>query len=248
LPEIAHREIANSLVLSGLITRELESGLRHQGSEVHMIWTKQKYVLGGSAALLAAALTVAGAAQIRHRIEANRVVPITVPGDTSIHVTLNQAVSSDLSRPGDHFTATISQPIILDDRTVIPEGAEVEGIVVDARRSGRLKGRAHLNLALESVNVNGVDYAIRTTSTVRVGGKHKKRNIAWIAGGAGGGALIGGLAAGGEGALIGGPIGAGAGTAVAFFTGRKDIHLRAETPLSFKLAEPVTIDTKNTKA
>ena len=213
-----------------------------------MIWTRRKYILGGGAVLLAAALAVAGGTQIRHRIEANRIVPITVPDDTSIHVTLNQAVSSDQSRPGDHFTATVSQPIILDDKTVVPEGAEVEGIVVDARRSGRLRGRAHLQLALESVDVNGTDYKIRTGSTVRIGGKHRDRNIAWIAGGAGGGALIGGIAAGGEGALIGGPIGAGAGMTVALLTGRKDIHLRAETPLSFKLAEPVTINTKNTTA
>jgi hypothetical protein len=39
-------------------------------------------------------------------------------------------------------------------------------------------------------------------------------------------------------------VGAGAGTAVAFFTGKKDIHLRAETPLTFKLAGPLTISAK----
>ena len=44
--------------------------------------------------------------------------------------------------------------------------------------------------------------------------------------------------------LIGGPVGAGAGTTVAFLTGKKDIHLRPETPLTFKLAEPVTIPVK----
>jgi hypothetical protein len=49
-------------------------------------------------------------------------------------------------------------------------------------------------------------------------------------------------AAGGEGALIGGPVGAGAGTAVAYFTGKRNIHLRAETPLTFRLEQPVTID------
>ena len=58
------------------------------------------------------------------------------------------------------------------------------------------------------------------------------------------GALIGALAGGGKGALIGGPVGAGAGTAVAFLTGKKDIHLRPETLLTFKLAEPVTIPVK----
>ena len=48
--------------------------------------------------------------------------------------------------------------------------------------------------------------------------------------------MSGGLDGGAQGALIGGPVGAGAGTGVAFFTGKKDIHLRAETPLTFKLA------------
>ena len=37
----------------------------------------------------------------------------------------------------------------------------MEGLVVDAHRSGRLKGRARLDLALESVNVNGTAYNIQ---------------------------------------------------------------------------------------
>jgi hypothetical protein len=102
-------------------------------------------------------------------------------------------------------------------------------------------GKARLQLALEIVTVNGQNYDVRTWSRWRVGGNHKKRNFALIGGGAGGGALIGAIAGGGKGALIGGPVGAGAGTAVAFFTGRKDIHLRPETPLTFELREPVTV-------
>ncbi len=50
-----------------------------------------------------------------------------------------------------------------------------------------------------------------------------------IGGGAGGGALIGGLAGGGKGALIGGLIGAGAGTAGAAFTGNKDVVIPSES-------------------
>ncbi|HYL09192.1 MAG TPA: hypothetical protein VEU31_00520, partial [Candidatus Acidoferrales bacterium] len=145
---------------------------------------------------------------------------------------------------GDHFDATVSEPVVVDGRTVIPQGAHAEGMVVDARSSGRLMGRARLQLALQNVAVNGQNYDVRTISHPRVGGNHKKRNIAWIGGSAAGGAIIGALAGGGEGALIGGPVGAGAGTTVALLTGKKDIKLRPETPVKFELAEPVTINVK----
>ena len=60
-------------------------------------------------------------------------------------------------------------------------------------------------------------------------------------GGAGLGALIGGLAGGGKGAAIGALAGGGAGTAGAAFTGNKDIVLPAESALSFKLDQPLTL-------
>ena len=201
-----------------------------------MYFTKRRYMFLGGAAVLIAALALAASTGL------NRSDPITVPDQTAIQVRLNHTVASDRSRPGDHFTATVSQPIMIDNKVVIPQGAQVQGLVVDARQSGRLKGRAQLSLRLETVELDDTTYSIRTTSAYRVGGNHKKRNIALIGGGAGGGTLIGALAAGGKGALIGGPVGAGAGTAVALITGRKDITLPAETSLTFRLAEPVTIN------
>jgi len=203
-----------------------------------MILTRRHYLLTGGAVLLAVALGIAAATL------PNRAEPMLIPESTAIHVTLDQALASNQSRPGDHFEATVSEPVIIDGKTVIPQGASAEGLVVDARPSGRLMGRAHLQLALESVAVGGKNYGVRTSSKWKSGGDHKKRNWAWIGGGAGGGALIGALAGGGKGALIGGPIGAGAGTTVAFLTGKKDIHLRPETQLTFKLSGPVTIPVK----
>ena len=200
--------------------------------------TKRHYLMLGGSVLLA---TVLGLAATKWP---NRAAPVTVPELTAIHVTLDQAVASNQNRPGDHFDATVSEPVVMDGKTVIPQGAHAEGLVVDARQSGRLRGRARLQLALQTVAVNGQNYDLRTTSSPRIGGDHKKRNLAWIGGGAGGGLLIGALAGGGEGALIGGPVGAGAGTTVALLTGKKDVRLRPETTLTFKLAEPVTIRVK----
>jgi hypothetical protein len=207
-----------------------------------MTLTKRHYLIGGGATLLALALVVSAATL------ANRPDPVTVPELTPIHVTLDQAVSSNQNRPGDHFDATVSEAVVIDGKTIIPEGARAEGVVVDAKHSGRLMGRARLQLALQSVEVNGQPYDVRTTSSTRIGRDHKKRNWAWIGGGAAGGAAIGAVAAGGQGALIGGPVGAAAGTTVALVTGKKDIKLRPETPVTFKLAEPVTIDMKGAKS
>jgi len=207
-----------------------------------MILTKRHYLMGGGAALLALVLVVSATTL------ANRPDPVTVPESTPIHVTLDQAVASNQNRPGDHFDATVTEPVIIDGKTVIPQGSHAEGLVVDAKPSGRLMGRARLQLALQTVDVSGQQYDLQTKSSPRIGGDHKKRNWAWIGGGAGGGALIGAAAAGGKGALIGGPIGAAAGTTIAWATGHKDIKLRPETPVTFKLAEPVTIDAKKVKS
>jgi len=200
---------------------------------------KRNYILLGGSLLLATGLALASSIALR------RSDPVTLPDNTAIHVTLNQAVSSDQNRPGDHFEATVSEPIVVADKTIIPRGAPVEGLVVDAHHSGRLMGRARLQLALETVTVNGKAYDIRTSAHPTIGGKHKNRNLVLIGGGAGGGALIGAIAAGGEGALIGGPIGAGAGTAAAFITGKKNVRLPPESHLTFRLVEPLTIDTKS---
>jgi len=198
---------------------------------------KRTYALLGGSLVLAVVLAVAAT-------RANRPDAVTLPAGTSIHVVLNQALSSGQNRPGDHFEASISEPVVVGDKTVVPQGADVQGLVVDAHRSGRLMGRARLELALETVAVNGMDYEVRTTAPTKVGRNHKKRNILFIGGGAGAGTLIGAIAGGGEGALIGGPVGAGAGTAVAFLTGERNIHLPAESHLTFRLVEPVTIHAK----
>src|SRR5258706_12042757 len=106
----------------------------------------------------------------------------------------SQALATNQSRPGDHFDATVSEPVVVNGKTVIPQGAHAEGLVVDARQSGRLMGRARLKLALQTVDVNGQNYDVRTISNPRIGRDHKKRNWEWIGGGAAGGAVIGALA------------------------------------------------------
>jgi hypothetical protein len=125
---------------------------------------------------------------------------------------------------------------------VILPGAQARGRVISASESGRLKGVAHLRLTLDEVQVGDEVYEVSTTAVSRYGRNHKKNNWLWIGGGAGGGALIGALAGGAKGAAIGGPVGAGAGLAGAAITGKRDVKFNAETRLTFKLAQPLSIE------
>jgi hypothetical protein len=167
--------------------------------------------------------------------------PLVVPADTVIAVVLDQTISSKTSNSGDRFTATVESPIEVEGKVAIPKGARAEGVVKEAKAAGRFKGGAALSLTLTSVTVGGKDYEIQTSSPTRISKGKGKRTAAMVGGGAGGGALIGGLAGGGKGAVIGGLIGAAAGTGGAGLTGNRDITLPAETPLDFKLLQPVEI-------
>ncbi len=167
--------------------------------------------------------------------------PLIVPADTVLSVVLDQAVGSKISTPGQAFSATVQTPIQVDGTVAIPKGARASGIVKDAKPAGRFKGGAVLSLTLTSVSVRNQDYNIQPTAPSQTSTGKGKRTAGLVGGGTGGGALIGGLAGGGKGALIGGLIGAAAGTGGAGLTGNRDITLAAETPLTFKLVDPVEI-------
>ena len=168
------------------------------------------------------------------------VVPIVIPAGASITVRLQQGLSSATAAPGQHFEAVLEQPLVSGDRVVVPAGTSVEGHVVAAHRSGRLRHPGRLALTLDSIIVNERVVPVVTSEVVAHGGSHKKRNLGWIGGGTGGGAVIGALAAGGKGALIGSGVGAAAGTTTAFLTGKKDVHFSSERVLRFRLQREAT--------
>ena len=162
-----------------------------------------------------------------------------IPSGTPLHVRVDEAIDTRRNRAGDQFSATLSEPIEVDCRTMVPEGTEFSGHVTTAAASGRLKGRAFIGLRLDSFRLNGREYPVQTSSVERVSASHKKRNALLIGGGAGLGAAIGALAGGGKGALIGAGAGAGAGTAGAAATGRRQVGIGAETPLRFTIRSSV---------
>lgn len=166
---------------------------------------------------------------------------ITIPAGKVITVSLADAVGSKVSQPGQSFGGSLAKAVDVNGEVAIPAGAKVEGVVVDAKPLGRFAGGALLQLKLNSIQVNGEQLPVQTaTFTQTLKGKGKRTGV-MVGGGAGLGALIGGLAGGGKGAVIGGAAGAGAGTAGTALTGNKEIVLPAETAVSFKLTQSLKV-------
>jgi hypothetical protein len=166
---------------------------------------------------------------------------VEIPVGTRLQLRLNEALDTAGNRAGDHFTATLDSSVQVDNKEVIPAGTQFEGRVTEAKPSGRLEGRGYLVVSLNSFEMNGETYQVDASSHRWYTGSHKKRNWVLIGGGSGLGALVGGLAGGGKGLLIGGPVGIAAGTVGAALTGRKNVYLPAETPITFSLREPLVM-------
>ena len=166
---------------------------------------------------------------------------VNLPAGTEIQVRLDQDLGSKISQPGDNFSATVAQDVTANGQVIIPRGSRADGTVIDAKPLGKFKGGAVLSVRLERVHTQWGSYPVATSSVSRVEKGKGKRSATLIGGGAGLGALIGGLAGGGKGAAIGALAGGGAGTAGSAFTGNKQIVLPAETLLTFQLTNSVQI-------
>ena len=166
---------------------------------------------------------------------------ITVPAGKVVTIRLADAVGSKISQAGQSFGGTLAKSVDVGGEVAIPAGAKVEGEVVDAKPLGRFAGGALLQLRLNSITVNGDSLPVQTAMVTQTVKGKGKRTAVLAGGGAGLGALIGGLAGGGKGAAIGAVAGGGAGTAGTAFTGNKEIVLPAESAVAFTLKESIKI-------
>ena len=168
--------------------------------------------------------------------------PIVVPAGTRIRVRLGQTLSTKENQTGDPFSGVVVDSVRVNGQTVIRAGARARGVVTESKGLGKFKGQAELAIRLESVSADGRTYQVRTSHVERVEQGKGKRSAVLTGGGAGLGALIGGLAGGGKGALIGGLVGGGGGAAGSAFTGNKDLVIPAESVLTFDLERSLTVN------
>ena len=169
-------------------------------------------------------------------------VNVSIPAGTTLAIRIDQRINVKTSRAGDTFTGEIVEPVLASDNSVlVPKRTIVGGVVDVSHRRGHFKGRSLLELRLTTLTLNGIQYPLATQDMARSNKGKGRRSTGLIAGGAGLGMLVGGVATGGVGLVVGGLVGGGAGTAAAGLTGNRDIDIPAESIVHFQLADDLVV-------
>ncbi len=170
-----------------------------------------------------------------------RPVTVTVPANTIVTVRTIDSIDSKTNQAGEVFKASLAAPIVVEDRVVVPAGADAYIKLVSASSAGHITGRSELGLELASIAFQGKTYNVVSSDVKQSGASRGKRSAETIGGGAALGALIGAVAGGGKGAAIGAAVGGGAGTGVQVLTKGQQVKIPSETRLDFTLQQPLDI-------
>lgn len=183
---------------------------------------------------------------------------IQVPAGTHIPLVLHNGISTRTARPGDPIYLETLFPIMIDGHVVIPAGSYMSGEITEAKRPGRVKGRAELMVRLNTlilpnaymVNLNATPGGAATGGNETMdsegkikGDSDKLGDAATIAKTTAAGAGIGGLATRTPvGAGIGAGIGAAAGLAAVLLTRGPEAVLPRGSTLEAVLDRPIFLE------
>lgn len=162
---------------------------------------------------------------------------VTVPSGTNIMVRMLDTIDSSKAQKGTRFTAVLETNLSLNGTNIVPAGNTVYGRLAVAEQAGRATGSSNLQLELTDIVVDGTAYPIYTSAFEVKGSSSGKRSAKRLLGGAGLGAIIGGIAGN---AGMGAAIGATAGAVGSVAQKGQSIQVPSETLISFRLAQPAS--------
>lgn len=166
--------------------------------------------------------------------------PITVPTGTVLNAFLTQDIDVDTTATGMTFKALLDDPVMLGGKVVVPRNSAITVQVAKVAQAGNFKGSDQISLKANTLSFGGRRYDIVTDYVEHKGEGEGKKTARKVGGGAGLGAIIGGIAGGGTGAAIGALAGGGAG-AIVSASGTEHLKLPAETRLQFKLTASIIV-------
>jgi hypothetical protein len=166
---------------------------------------------------------------------------LTIPEGSTLPVALETSLSSAANKAGDTVLGTLVSDVTSDGRVLAPAGSELRGRVTAAVSSGRVKGRARLAFAFDTLVVDGRPHPISARATDITAEKSTKQDATIIGGSAVAGGIIGAIADGKGGAGKGALIGGAAGTGAVLATRGKQVSLPAGTQINIKLTAPADL-------
>ena len=167
---------------------------------------------------------------------------ITIPAGTILRLRPGRSFGSDISRIEQPVTARLATAVLVNGHTALPAGSTAYGVITEARRAGKVKGRARVGVRFTQIAPhNGQRYSMQTRSWVAVAPATKKKDAMTIGIPAAGGAAIGAIVGGKKGAAIGAAAGGGGGTAVVLTTRGKEVRVGRGATLAVRLSEPLTV-------
>jgi len=178
----------------------------------------------------------------------------SVPAGTALMVKLDTTLATFSNKSGDPFRGELTQPVVLNGRTLIPAGAVVEGRVTKIAEPRRISGKPTIGILPEALilptgerlflDATLVDTNIPGTDVNREGefkgSGHDRRDELEAGGGTAGGMLIGGLVGGPVGIVVGGAIGGGS-TGAHWLAKHRSATLPVGTVLTLEINRPVAM-------
>ena len=172
-----------------------------------------------------------------------------IPAGTQLQIRTNEAINATADNAqGRTYSAEIAQDVIGQNGSVlIPRGSQAQLTVGKVSGGGTLgTGSNQVALELQSVSVNGTSYQIASNPVQQQSSNNRgiganKRTAEMTGGGALLGTVIGAIAGGGKGAAIGAAVGAAGGATTQVLTRGHQVSVPAETLLTFKLDQPLTL-------
>src|SRR5438270_13898962 len=78
-------------------------------------------------------------------------VNLNLPAGTAVKVKLETTLATFMNKNGDPFSGRVTEPVMVDGKTVIPLGATVSGRVTKVNEPRRIAGKPTLAISPETV-------------------------------------------------------------------------------------------------